>query len=99
MSDLDASILDAIVERNREITPRVFGKVDRNEILLRLGAIAPDSSGKCVPTLAGLLVAGTYPQQFFPRLNITFTVYPGVTKAQVDGIRYIDTQPVINKGI
>ena len=94
MSDLDASILDAIVERNREITPRVFGKMDRNEILLRLGAIAPDSSGKFVPTLAGLLVAGTYPQQFFPRLNITFTVYPGVTKAQVDGIRYIDTQPV-----
>ena len=68
--------------------------MDRSEILLRLGAIAPDSDGKFVPTLAGLLVAGTYPQQFFPRLNITFTVYPGVTKAQVDGIRYIDTQPV-----
>lgn len=96
MSDLDSSILDAIVQRNREITPRIFGKMDRMEILTKLGAIAPDSevSGRYVPTLAGLLVAGTYPQEFFPRLNVTFTVYPGVTKAQIDGIRYLETQSV-----
>ena len=96
MDDLDSSILEAIVQRNREITPRIFGKMDHMEILTKLGAIAPDSenSGRYVPTLAGLLVAGAYPQEFFPRLNITFTVYPGVTKAQVNGIRYLDTQPV-----
>ena len=83
MSDLDSSILDAIVQRNREITPRIFGKMDRMEILTKLGAIAPDSevSGRYVPTLAGLL-------------NVTFTVYPGVTKAQIDGIRYLETQSV-----
>lgn len=96
MDDLDSSTLDAIVQRNREITPRIFGKMDRMEILTKLGAIAPDSenSGKYVPTLAGLLVAGTFPQEFFPRLNITFTVYPGVQKAQIDGVRYLETQSV-----
>lgn len=96
LDDLDSSILDAIVQRNREITPRIFGKMDRLAILTKLGAIAqdPQDSGRYVPTLAGLLAAGIYPQEFFPRLNITFTVYPGVTKAQVDGIRYIDTQSV-----
>ncbi len=96
MDDLDSSILEAIVQRNREITPRIFGKMDRIEILTKLGAIAPDSenSGRYVPTLAGLLVAGIFPQEFFPRLNITFTVYPGVQKAQSDGIRYLETQSV-----
>lgn len=96
LSDLDSSVLDAIVERNREITPRIFGKMDSMEILVKLGAISPDpkQAGRYVPTLAGLLVAGTYPQEFFPRLNITFTVYPGITKAQTNGIRYLATQSV-----
>ncbi len=96
MEDLDSSILEAIVQRNREIAPRIFGKMDHMEILTKLGAIAPDSDNGCryVPTLAGLLAAGTYPQEFFPRLNVTFTVYPGITKAQIDGIRYLETQSV-----
>lgn len=96
MDDLDSTVLDAIVQRNREITPRIFGKMDPMNILTKLGAVArdPDDSGRFVPTLAGLLAAGTYPQEFFPRLNITFTVYPGITKAQTDGIRYLETQSV-----
>ena len=98
MSDLDASVLDAIVQRNRDITPRIFGKMKREDILLKLGAISPspDHPKEFVPTLAGLLAAGLYPQQFFPRLNITFTVYPGVTKGQAQGqfARYLVSQPV-----
>lgn len=98
MDDLDDAILDAIVERNREISPRIFGKMDRQRILFKLGAIAPSQANpdQFVPTLAGLLVAGIYPQQFFPRLNITFTVYPGLSKAQARGqsMRYLHTQSV-----
>ena len=98
MDDLDPSILGAIVRRNQEISPRVFGKMDSNAILVKLGAIVPteDNSKRYVPTLSGLLVAGIFPQQFFPRLNITFTVYPGVTKAQTQrqAIRYIDSLPL-----
>lgn len=96
MDDLDSSVLDAIVRRNRELTPRIFGKRNQTEILTKLGAIVqdPENSDRYIPTLAGLLVAGIYPQEFFPRLNVTFTVYPGVTKAQIDGIRYLETQSV-----
>ncbi|MDY6010525.1 MAG: putative DNA binding domain-containing protein, partial [Duodenibacillus sp.] len=84
IDDLNASVLEAIVQRNREISPRIFGKMEPMDILTKLGAIAPDGKdgGRYVPTLAGLLSAGIYPQEFFPRLNITFTVYPGLTKAQ-----------------
>lgn len=96
IDDLNASVLEAIVQRNREISPRIFGKMEPMDILTKLGAIAPDGKdgGRYVPTLAGLLSAGIYPQEFFPRLNITFTVYPGLTKAQTDGVRYLATESV-----
>lgn len=61
-ADLDESILEAIVERNREIASRVFGKMQPNEILRKLGvlAVVDGCPGRYVPTLAGLLVAGIY---------------------------------------
>ena len=93
LSDLDHSVLEAIVKRNRQITPRVFGKMESHEILEKLGAVTRDekSPDRYVPTLAGLLVAGKFPQEFFPRLNITFSVYSGITKAQAqrDSWRYV----------
>lgn len=71
LSDLDHSVLEAIVKRNRQITPRVFGKMESHEILEKLGAVTRDekSPDRYVPTLSGLLVAGKFPQEFFPRLN------------------------------
>lgn len=98
LSDLDHSVLEAIVKRNRQITPRVFGKMESHEILEKLGAVTRDekSPDRYVPTLAGLLVAGKFPQEFFPRLNITFSVYSGITKAQAqrDSWRYVESLPV-----
>lgn len=35
-----------------------------------------------MPTLAGLLAAGTFPQQFFPRLMVTVTIYPNRDKSE-----------------
>ncbi|MFT8704333.1 ATP-binding protein [Bifidobacterium aquikefiricola] len=35
------------------------------------------------PTLAGLLALGRYPQQYFPRLNVTIAVFPGTSRAEV----------------
>ena len=47
--------------------------------------------------MAGLLVAGIFPQRYFPRLQIVFTVYPGTTKAgdPVTGQRYLDSKELV----
>ena len=56
------------------------------------GSYIRTADGTVRPTLAGLLALGTYPQQFFPQLSITFTHYRGTTKASdAAGIRYTDT--------
>ncbi len=96
MNDLQPDILNGIVSRIREITPRAFGKLPDEDILVRLGALTT-VSGKPCPTLAGLLVAGVFPQQFFPRLEVTFTVYPGPTKVPPSdsGIRYLDSTHLV----
>lgn len=96
VKDLDAAILDAIVERNRKISPRVFGKMDRMEILTKLGGVVQDPEGAegLKPTLAGLFAAGIYPQEFFPRLNVAFTVYPGVADGAAGCARTPKTQSV-----
>jgi ATP-dependent DNA helicase RecG len=46
--------------------------------LRRLGVMVPadPDSERLVPSLAGLLTLGFYPQEFFPQLNVTFVVFP-----------------------
>ena len=73
VTDLDAAVLKTMVERNRAMTPSVFGGMAGEEILVKTGVLA-EGAGRLVPTLGGLLAAGVYPQQFFPRLNIVLTV-------------------------
>ena len=40
MDDLDQAVLDAVVERTHGIAPRIFGKADRMDVLVKLGAVA-----------------------------------------------------------
>ncbi|WP_345740931.1 ATP-binding protein [Succinatimonas hippei] len=95
IDDLNQDVLNAVVSRNKMITPRIFGKMSSEEILIKLGALVK-INGIVYPTLGALLAAGIYPQQFFPRLNITFTVYSGTTKAQEKDqiFKYIDSKQI-----
>jgi ATP-dependent DNA helicase RecG len=60
--------------------------------LQRLGVLVP--AGALVPSLAGLLTLGVYPQQFFSQLNVTFVVFPSRDRGVVPegGPRFIDNR-------
>ena len=72
-ADLDENLIAAWSETTRENRPSLRQFTDRKELLRRTGVITSDG----IPTLAGLLVLGQYPQQFFPQLVVRVAVGPG----------------------
>ena len=96
IDDLNPETLQKIVDRVRLLFPRIFGRLDKEVILIQLGVLTR-LENTLRPTLAGLLVAGIFPQRFFPRLQIVFTVYPGTTKAgdPTTGQRYLDSKELV----
>ncbi|OZG65221.1 ATP-binding protein [Bifidobacterium eulemuris] len=96
IDDLDATLVNGLLVRQRTLHPRVFATRDDQSILTSLHVLRNDN-GAMRPTLGGLLALGTFPQQFFPRLNITFTAFPGVTKTETvsDERRFLDARTLI----
>ena len=74
--DLDRGLVSAVLARQRELHPSIFGTRGDDEALAMLHVIARAEDGAWRPTLAGLLALGVYPQQFFPRLTVSFTAHP-----------------------
>ena len=94
LENLDNALIETYIERLRQIRPRAgFLKNSREEILLRLKIAAKDN-GAIRPTLAGLLMFGKYPQEFFPQLMITFVQYFGTTEDEKtpQGARFVDNR-------
>lgn len=96
MEDLDPDTLKAVIRRARSLFPRVFSKLSDETILIQLG-VAARVDDNLVPTLGGLLAAGIFPQRYFPRLQVVFTVYPGTTKVgdPATGTRYLDSKELV----
>jgi ATP-dependent DNA helicase RecG len=96
IADLDEDAVAALLRRMRRRQPRAFRSAPDEVALQRLGVIVPVNSGAgvLVPSLAGLLTLGTYPQQFFPQLNVTLVVFPSQDRAVVPegGPRFIDNR-------
>jgi len=94
LEDLDNSLIETYLEHLRQIRPRAsFLKSSKEEIFLRLRIAAHD--GDIIrPTLAGLLVFGKYPQEFFPQLMITFVQHYGSTEDErtPQGARFVDNR-------
>jgi ATP-dependent DNA helicase RecG len=94
LEDLDSSLIETYLEHLRQIRPRAgFLKSAKEEIFLRL-RIATQDNGVICPTLAGLLMFGKYPQEFFPQLIITFVQYFGTTEDErtPQGARFVDNR-------
>ena len=85
--DLDEALVDRTIERAFSLTPRAMhGATDKKTKLERLNFL--DSQGNV--TKAGLLVAGAYPQQFYPKLFIDVAVYAGTQKGAAGSLRFMD---------
>lgn len=84
-SDLDDATVAAIIDAYRGMKA-LRGAQNETQQLERLNIL--DKSGHV--RLAGLLIAGIYPQQFFPRLYVDVAVHPGIDKAQNDEVRFLD---------
>ena len=85
--DLDEALVDRTIERAFSLTPRAMrGAPDKKTKLERLNFL--DSQGNV--TKAGLLAAGAYPQQFYPKLFIDVAVYAGTQKGAAGSLRFMD---------
>ncbi|WP_035734651.1 ATP-binding protein [Gordonia polyisoprenivorans] len=83
IDDLDADLIRRTVSRLRSNRPRALDGADsERQVLERIGVIDRDSG---CPTLGGVLALGSFPQQFFPQLMISFASYPGAQKDVVLG--------------
>ncbi|MDD7384000.1 MAG: ATP-binding protein [Actinomycetaceae bacterium] len=86
ISDLAADILNPYLDRQKADRPRTFAH--GYDQALRHLRIATDGH----PTLAALLSMGEYPQEFFPRLTVTWAMFPGTSKGDITtGARLLDS--------
>jgi ATP-dependent DNA helicase RecG len=94
-TDLDADSLQAFLGRVREIKATIFSRIPDDDVL-RMMNIIVDHEGEMVPTLAGLLAFGIYPQQFEPQLDITFISFPTPTPGELGprGERFTENQSI-----
>lgn len=83
IADLDAVLVARTIARLRTNRPRALdGTTSDKKVLERIGVIDRASD---TPTLGAILALGTFPQQFFPQLMISFVAYPGNSKDVVTG--------------
>lgn len=92
VQDLDGDVISRLIEHARRRSPRVFGDVDEADALAML-SILVRHEGTLVPSLAGLLSVGLYPQQFFPQLMVTVAVHPHAERGRAGpgGVRFLDS--------
>ena len=85
ISDLDGVVIDAIIAK-RQYSKALLGVNDRLLQMERLNII--DKRGRV--RLAGLLVTGQYPQQYYPRLLVDVAVHVDTDKAAPGLPRFLD---------
>jgi ATP-dependent DNA helicase RecG len=92
VQDLSRDSFSRLIENARRRSPRVFASAGEADALAMLGVLVRHE-GVLVPSLAGLLSVGRFPQQFFPQLMVSVAVYPHAERGRAgpDGIRFLDS--------
>lgn len=94
IDDLDRAKLENYVAQLRRIRSRTPYTNKPLEQVLVQRRIVREIGGVLRPTLAGLLVFGTYPQEYEPQLVITFLQFYGTTETEKTprGARFLDNR-------
>ena len=94
LEDLERAKLEDFVSTLRRTRPQASYLDQPFERVLIQRRIVKDVDGVLRPTLAGLLMFGSYPQGFEPQLVITFLQYYGTTETEPapSGARFLDNQ-------
>lgn len=92
LQDLNRDSYSRLVENARLRSPRVFANATEADALAMLGVLVRND-GILMPSLAGLLSVGRFPQQFFPQLMLSVAVYPHAERGRSGpgGIRFLDS--------
>lgn len=92
-ADLDTEMVNEFL-RSVRARGRRFAEMERGDLLHQMGVLVTTTDGSVHPSLAGLLSLGSYPQQFFPQLFVSFVALPGLTMGDTtpDGRRFLDNQ-------
>jgi ATP-dependent DNA helicase RecG len=91
LEHLDQASVEALIARLRTSRPYAFKDLDQFAVLRRAKVLVPGRAGQDAVSLAGLLALGSYPQEHFPQLMVTFVHYPTATGRQsVGGERFLD---------
>lgn len=95
MDQFDSASLDALIARLRTSRPYAFKDLDRLAVLRRAKVLVSGQGDEDLVSAAGLLALGSYPQEYFPQLMVTFVHYPTDTGAQSpSGDRFLDNVTV-----
>lgn len=73
---LDPVLVEALIARLRTSRPFSFAALNTSDALRRAKVVVPDGEGGLAVSLAGLLALGSYPQEHFPKLMVTFVHFP-----------------------
>jgi ATP-dependent DNA helicase RecG len=90
--DLSDDLVGAYVARLRQRRPRAFGDMAQQDVLHQTKVLVRTEGGRVVPSLAGLLSLGTFPQTHLPQVDLSLVVYPTAESGQPGprGERFLD---------
>lgn len=87
VDDLDQELVKVVIDRRRRLSSRALRGAETIEAQMeRLNFTNKEGSVR----LAGLLAAGIYPQQYYPKLVIDVAAHAGSEKSEPGAPRFID---------
>lgn len=95
INDLDSRLIGDLFQIFRANHPESrLLQMPEEERLKALNIVGVDREGDLHPTLAGLLLFGRFPQQFYPSLFVSYVFYPGTSRGKEGskGERFLDNR-------